>query len=120
YLMTGPDGQKSAGYWDVLEVDPPRRFVVDDGFADDTGQPNTDMPTTRMELELAERAGGGTTMTVVSTFASTDAMTQLIEMGMEEGMREAMGQIDSLLANAAGRHHIPEPGTDVGREARLM
>lgn len=101
YLMTGPDGEKSAGYWDVLEVDPPRRFLVDDGFADDTGQPNTDMPTTRMELELAERAGGGTTMTVVSTFASTHAMTQLIEMGMEEGMREAMAQIDSLLADAA-------------------
>ena len=97
YFMTGPDGEKSAGYWDVLEVDPPRRFVVDDGFADDTGQPNTDIPTARMELTLAERAGGGTTMTVVSTFASTDAMAQLVEMGMEEGMTLAMGQIDGIL-----------------------
>jgi uncharacterized protein YndB with AHSA1/START domain len=98
YVMTGPDGEKSAGYWDVLEVQAPRRFVVEDGFADDAGQPNPDMPTTRIELELAERSGGGTTMTVVSTFASADAMNQLIEMGMEEGMREAMGQIDSILA----------------------
>src|SRR5262249_51962513 len=40
YFMTGPDGTKSAGYWDVLEVEAPRRFVVDDGFADDSGQPN--------------------------------------------------------------------------------
>ena len=37
YFMTGPDGEKSAGYWEVLEVDPPRRFVVVDGFADDGG-----------------------------------------------------------------------------------
>ena len=101
YVMTGPEGEKSAGYWDVLEVDAPRRVVVDDGFADDTGQPNPDLPTTRMELELTERAGGGTTLTVVSTFPSTDAMKQMIEMGMEEGMRQAMGQIDDVLAEAA-------------------
>jgi uncharacterized protein YndB with AHSA1/START domain len=100
YFMTGPNGEKSAGYWEVLEVEAPRRFVVDDGFADDAGRPNPDMPTTRMELALVERAGGGTTMTVVSTFASTEAMTRMIEMGMEEGMRQAMGQIDGILADA--------------------
>lgn len=100
YVMTGPDGDKSAGYWDVLAVEAPRRLVVEDGFADDAGQPNPDMPTTRMELELVERTGGGTTMTVVSTFASTEAMEKLLDMGMEEGMREAMGQIDGVLAGA--------------------
>ena len=101
YVMTGPDGEKAAGYWDVLEVDAPRRFVVDDGFADDAGQPNPDLPITRMELELAERDGGGTTMTVRSTFASAEAMNRLIDMGMEEGMRESMGQIDGILAEAS-------------------
>jgi uncharacterized protein YndB with AHSA1/START domain len=100
YFMTGPDGEKSAGYWDVLEVEAPYRFVVEDGFSDATGQPNPEMPTTRLELELAERSGGGTAMTIVSTFASTDAMKQMLEMGMEEGMREAMGQIDGILAQA--------------------
>ncbi len=100
YSMTGPDGEKSAGYWDVLEVEAPRRFVVEDGFADDTGQPNPDLPTTRMELELEERGDGGATMTVVSTFASTAAMKQMLEMGMEDGMRQAMGQIDGILAEA--------------------
>jgi uncharacterized protein YndB with AHSA1/START domain len=100
YFMTGPDGEKSAGYWDVLEVEAPRRFVVEDGFADDTGQPNPDLPTTRMELELDERGDAGTTMTVVSTFASTAAMKQMLEMGMEDGMRQAMGQIDGILAEA--------------------
>ena len=100
YFMTGPDGERSAGYWNVLDADAPRRFVVDDGFADDAGQPNSEMPTTRMEFDLVERAGGGTTMTVVSTFSSTDAMKQMVDMGMEEGMRLAMGQIDGILAEA--------------------
>jgi uncharacterized protein YndB with AHSA1/START domain len=97
YFMTGPDGEKSAGYWDVLEVEAPHRFVVEDGFADDSGQPNSEMPTTRMELEFVERAGNGTTMTVVSTFASSDAMRQMLDMGMEDGIRQAMGQIDGIL-----------------------
>ena len=101
YVMTGPDGGKAGGYWDVQEVEAPHRFVVVDGFSDDAGQPNPEMPITRIELELAEREGGGTTMTVLSTFASTDAMKQMIEMGMEEGMREAMGQIDVVLAGSA-------------------
>lgn len=101
YVMTGPEGEKAAGYWEVLEVEAPRRFVVDDGFADDAGQPNPDLPITRMELVLAERDGGGTLMTMVSTFASSDAMAQVLAMGMEEGMREAMGQIDGVLAEAA-------------------
>ena len=100
YFMTGPDGEKSAGYWDVLDVDAPRRFVVEDGFADDTGQPNPNMPTTRMELELHEPGDARTTMTVISTFASTAAMTQMLEMGMEDGMRGAMGQIDAILAES--------------------
>lgn len=101
YVMTGPEGEKAGGYWEVLEVEAPRRFVVDDGFAGDDGQPNPDLPITRMELELADRAGGGTLMTVVSTFASADAMAQVLEMGMEEGMREAMGQIDGVLAEGS-------------------
>lgn len=100
YFMTGPEGDRSNGYWNVLEVEAPRRFVVEDGFADDEGTPNTDMPTMRMECRLDERSGGGTTMTFISTFASAEAMQQVLEMGMEEGMREAMGQIDGVLAAA--------------------
>lgn len=99
YVMTGPEGEKSAGYWDVLEVDAPRRFVVVDGFADDDGQPNPEMPTTHMEVELTERPGGGTTMTVHSTFTSTETMVHMLEMGVEEGVRQAMGQIDAVLAS---------------------
>ena len=101
YFMTGPDGEKSSGYWDVLEVDAPRRFVVEDGFADDSGQPNPGLPKTRMELELQPAGDARTKMMILSTFPSSDAMQQMIEMGMEDGLREAMGQIDGVLAATA-------------------
>jgi uncharacterized protein YndB with AHSA1/START domain len=99
YYMTGPEGDQPRGWWKVLEVEPPRLLVVEDGFADDTGAPNPAMPTMLMRVEITDRPGG-ITMTIASRFPSLDAMEQLISMGMEEGLREAMGQIDSILAGA--------------------
>jgi len=98
YFMTGPSGDQPRGFWDVQEVEPPRRLVVQDGFADETWAPLDAMPSNRMVLEIADREGGGVVMTVTSTFASLETMEQLVAMGMEEGMTLAMGQIDAILA----------------------
>jgi uncharacterized protein YndB with AHSA1/START domain len=98
YYMTGPTGDQPRGFWNVLEVEAPRRLVVHDGFADDTWEPLDAMPSNRMELEITDRQGGGVTMTVTSTFPSLEAMEKLVAMGMEEGMTLAMGQIDAILA----------------------
>ena len=98
YYMTGPEGDRPHGWWRVLEVEPPRLLVFEDGFADDEGRPITSMPTTAIRVELADLSGGGVTITIETTFASLEAMEQLIAMGMEEGMQQAMGQIDEVLA----------------------
>ena len=89
-------GEQPHGYWTVLEVDPPRLLVVEDGFADDNGAPNPEMPTGVLRVEITDRPGG-VTMTIASRFPSLEAMEQMLEMGMEEGLREAMGQIDDVL-----------------------
>src|SRR5574338_55706 len=44
YHMTGPGGDQPRGYWEGLEVDPPRRLVFRDGFANDDGSPNDELP----------------------------------------------------------------------------
>ena len=98
YFMTGPDGDKFHGWWQVLVADRPRRLEMKDGFADDSGTPNDDMPITGMVVTLTERDGGGTVMVITSQFPSIEAMEQLISMGMEEGITAAMGQIDAILA----------------------
>jgi uncharacterized protein YndB with AHSA1/START domain len=97
YFMTGPEGNKFHGYWEVLKTDPPRRLELQDGFADDGGAPNSDLPITGMVMTLAE-GGKGTIMTIVSKFPSVEAMEKMLEMGMDEGMQEAMSQIDGILA----------------------
>ncbi len=98
YFMTGPDGDRHHGFWEVRVVDPERGFEFQDGFADEQGVPNPELPETVGVVTLTDRADGGTVMTIVSRFASAESMARLIEMGMEEGMQQAMGQMDAILA----------------------
>jgi uncharacterized protein YndB with AHSA1/START domain len=98
YFMTGPAGDRHHGWWRVLVADAPHRLEFEDGFADEAGTVNPDLPTTSTAVTLGAAPGGGTHMVIASTFPSREAMDQLITMGMEEGLMAAMGQIDALLA----------------------
>lgn len=98
YFMTGSEGEKYHGWWRFISVASPHSIEIEDGFADDNGEPNSELPVTTFEVSIAERSEGGTRMTITSKFASLDAMDQLIEMGMEEGSMAAIGQIDGILA----------------------
>jgi uncharacterized protein YndB with AHSA1/START domain len=98
YHMTGPDGDQPKGWWEIVAVDAPHKLELRDGFADEHGEPSPDMPVMTMRLTIEEVPGGGSRMTIETTFPSQEAMEQLTAMGMDEGMREALGQIDALLA----------------------
>ena len=100
YYMTSPEGEKHHGWWEVLAVDAPRRLEVKDGFGDDSGTPNDDMPEGRMVVTLDER-DRKTVMVITSHFPSTEAMEELLKMGQEEGMVQALGQIEAILAGDA-------------------
>jgi uncharacterized protein YndB with AHSA1/START domain len=99
YYMTGPNGERSRGFFEFLAIDAPHAFEVLDGFLGEDGAPAPGMPTMRMRFSF-EPYGDGTRMMTVTTFPSVEALEQLIGMGMEEGMRTAMGQIDAVLAAA--------------------
>jgi uncharacterized protein YndB with AHSA1/START domain len=97
YYMTGPDGERYGGWWQVTSADPPKSLEFTDGFANDDGTPNPEMPTTAVRMQLTEH-DGGTRMELRSVFGSREQMEQLDEMGMEEGLKQAVGQMDALLA----------------------
>ena len=44
YYMTGPEGEKPRGWWQISSVEPPKYLEFTDGFADDDGNPATDLP----------------------------------------------------------------------------
>ena len=100
YFMTGPEGDKAGGWWRIVAVEAPRRLEFEDGFADDAGEPNLDMPVMTIRVTLDE-LGAGTRMDVETTFPSAEAMEQMLTMGMDEGMSAAIGQMDDIIGAGA-------------------
>ena len=98
YRMMGPAGDQHHGYWEVLEVEPPRRILFRDGFAHADGTPNAEMPVTTVRVGIGEVARGRTRMTVETVFPSLEAMEQIMATGTDEGLTQAVGQIDAILA----------------------
>ena len=101
YHMTGPEGDQPKGFWDVVEVDPPRGLAFRDGFANDDGTPNTEMPVGETRVRIEAIGEGRTRMSIESIHPSKEAMELVLAMGMEEGLTQAVGQIDAILAEAA-------------------
>ena len=98
YHMTGPNGEQPRAWWEIDEIDPPRRIVFRDGFADDEGNPNPEFAVITTRVMIEDVGGGQTRMSIQSIFPSEQAMAQLLSMGMEQGLTAAVGQIDAILA----------------------
>lgn len=98
YSMTGPEGDTHRGWWRVTAVEEPGAIEFTDGFADDDGNPNDDLPTMAVRVELSER-DGATRMQMRSSFDSREQLDQIVEMGALEGIRQAVGQMDALLVD---------------------
>ena len=98
YYMTTPSGDQPRGYWEVDEVQPPHRLTFRDGFLNDDGTVNRDLPTAVALVTIEDAGNGQTRMSIENRFPSTEAMEQMLAMGMEEGMKQAVGQIDGILA----------------------
>ncbi|WP_326552540.1 SRPBCC family protein [Micromonospora sp. NBC_01813] len=95
YYMTGPEGEKSRGWWTITAVDAPHRLELDDGFADENGEP---APGTPMHMTITiEPIADGARMTIDTRFVDLEQLEQMVAMGMEEGLRQAVGQITVLL-----------------------
>jgi uncharacterized protein YndB with AHSA1/START domain len=96
YFMTGPDGERFHGWWKIISVDAPSSLTFEDGFADDDGNPNLELPAIHIAVTLTSTAAG-TTMTVLDTFSSVESMEEVLAMGAEEGFVQAIGQMYEML-----------------------
>jgi uncharacterized protein YndB with AHSA1/START domain len=97
YVMTGPEGETSRGWWRITSVDPPRSLGFTDGWVDQDGTPNPDKPTTAVRVRLVEH-DGVTRMELRFLFASREHWEQLERWGAFEVFPQSVGQMDALLA----------------------
>jgi uncharacterized protein YndB with AHSA1/START domain len=98
YFMTGPEGEKFAGYWKITAVDEPRSFSFEDGFADLEFNPNPEMPVSTNVFTFTER-DGRTHATYAATYDTAEGLQKVLEMGVVEGASTAINQIDELVAS---------------------
>jgi uncharacterized protein YndB with AHSA1/START domain len=96
FVMTGPGGERSRGWWRVTSVDPPRSLEYTDGFANEDGTPNTETPTIAVQVKLTEK-DGGTRMELCFSFDSREAMDVVERWGTFEVLPQSVGQMDALL-----------------------
>ena len=106
YFMTSPQGEKSYGSWEFLEIDGPQGFTVLDNFANADGAPLDGMPTMRVVFRF-DATGSGSRMVNTTYFASAEALEQVVAFGAVEGSTMAINQLDRVLAGlreyAAGK-----------------
>jgi uncharacterized protein YndB with AHSA1/START domain len=97
YVMTGPGGTTSRGWWQVTSVDPPRSLEFTDGYAKQDGTPNAELPTIAVQVRLHEQ-DGTTRMELRFVFDSREHMTRLERMGAFDLFPQSVAQMDTVLA----------------------
>jgi uncharacterized protein YndB with AHSA1/START domain len=97
YYMTGPGGERSRAWWQVMSVNPPASLEFVDGFADQDGTPLAGRSTITIQVTLTDH-DSGTRMVVRSVFDSREQLEQLERMGAVEVFVQTVGQMDALLA----------------------
>ncbi|MEV4901690.1 SRPBCC family protein [Citricoccus sp. NPDC055426] len=98
YYMTGPEGERSAAWFEFLTVTEGESFEVLDGFTADDGERDQTAPVMRMVFAF-ESTDGGSRLVHTTHFNSAEELEQILSMGMEEGTLSAMSQIDAVVAD---------------------
>jgi uncharacterized protein YndB with AHSA1/START domain len=96
YAMLTPDGQSFWSRLDYTAIDPIDSYAAMDGFCDETGVVNPDMPRSQWRVTFADLSGR-TLVTTMVLYASPDDLQKSIDMGLEGGMASTLERLDELL-----------------------
>jgi uncharacterized protein YndB with AHSA1/START domain len=96
YAMVDPDGQEYWGRMDYQTVQPIDNYTSLDGFCDDTGALNPELPRSEWNVTFSDVATHTLVETVVS-YTSAEALQQVIDMGLKDGLTSTLERLDELL-----------------------
>jgi len=96
YAMVEPNGQEYWGRTDYQTIQPIDNYTSLDGFCDDTGKLNPDLPRSKWNVTFSDLAAHTLVETVVS-YTSSEAIQQVINMGLKEGLTSTLERLDELL-----------------------
>jgi uncharacterized protein YndB with AHSA1/START domain len=97
YFMIGPEGERHAGAWRVISVDPPTSLQFTDAFADSDGRPREEEPVSEIEVRLMDQRRG-TRMEIRVVLDTREDMQRVVDMGTIEGLKHGVTQMERVLA----------------------
>jgi PhnB protein len=97
YYMEGPEGERHYSFFNYKEIVPQKYYSGTDGFSDERGIVNTEMPTLRWKVEFKED-GDKTVVTSTLSFDKQEDMDAILKMGFEEGFKMGLSNLDEYLA----------------------
>lgn len=96
YAMVEPNGQEYWGRMDYQTIQPIDNYTSLDGFCDDTGALNPELPRSKWNVTFSDAATHTLVETVVS-YTSSEALQQVVQMGLKEGLTSTLERLDELL-----------------------
>ena len=96
YAMITPDNQKFWNRLDYKTINPIDGYTAQDGFCDETGAVNPEMPGSNWDVAF-EDEHPRTLVTTIVRYASSDSFQAAINMGLKDGMASTLERLDELL-----------------------
>lgn len=96
FAMIDPNGTHYWSRTDYETITPIDGYTGYDGFTDETGVVNPDMPRSHQDLSFADM-GDHTLVQTLVTYNSPQDLQTVIDMGMKEGLTSTLERLDELL-----------------------
>ena len=96
YAMVDPTGPEYWGRMDYVKINPIDSYTALDGFCDDKGELNTELPIATWVVTFSELGENALVQTIV-TYKSLADLETVLQMGMKEGLTSTLERLDQLL-----------------------
>jgi uncharacterized protein YndB with AHSA1/START domain len=96
YVMIDPTGPEYWGRMDYVTIQPIDSYTALDGFCDDKGELNTELPRATWDVIFSE-LGEHTMVQNTVTYKSLTDLETVLQMGMKEGLISTLERLDQLL-----------------------
>jgi uncharacterized protein YndB with AHSA1/START domain len=81
---------------DYQTISPIDHYTALDGFSDETGAVNAELPRSNWDVTFTDASGRTLVQTIVA-YKSSDDLQKVIDMGMKEGLTSTLERLDELL-----------------------
>lgn len=105
YAMVGPENEKHWSRMNYLAIDPYKSIDVEDGFSDENGNFNRDMPIGKGRITFIPTANG-VKVDFKSIYRSEADLNKLVETGFEQGISICYDQLDDLIKELVHTHKL--------------